>query len=958
MIRLFLVILIGPLLSFGQNTIGLPGIVNYTKEVYRGGAQNWDIQQDENGILYFGNNEGLLSFDGSRWRIYPLPNKTIVRSVTIGPDERIYVGGQGELGYFSPGSNGDLTYNSLVPSIPQQHRSFDDVWDIKCHEGAVYFRTNGKIFQLANQKITAFLDKEWTFLGESNHELIAQNSQYQLCTFRQGKWEFFNGPNQIPANSWITALIPLNADSSLIATQLSGLYILSGDTISKLISPAIDQISRQNISAACLAGKDGIVLGTSQHGIYIINKAGELIQSLTNDDGVQNNNILSVFLDRNRNIWLAMDNGIDMVAYNNAVRHIYIPGHSEAAGYAVALYQNNLYMGTSNGLYTTSLTGNEDISYTKSPIAFVPNSQGQVWNLSVVNDRLLMGHNEGAYTIDSQLANQFSATKGFWNFQSYSVPGSTPLMIAGTYNGLSFFKYEGGSFLSANSAVNFESSRFVTIASDGKIWVAHPYKGLYCIPADYGKGGKMKLYSKAQGIPSLNFVFSIKDKILVATDNGILEYSAAKDVFVVSDYYTNLLGNTGIRYVKEDADGNLWFVSGKRVGIVDRSKAKPEIIYIQELDNKIVSGFEFIYPYNSSNVVIGGEKGFYHVNYAAYKKRTPPPVVQIRLVKLTGTKDSLLYGGYNFAGNHTPEKEIDYQFNSLHFEYSTAVYGDAGNVEYNYLLEGFDKNRSDWTTKTEKDYTNLPPGNYSFKIRSRNNLGVESESVGYTFTILPPWYRSNLAYLLYAILFIGFNYFFFRWLRAKFLNQRKAHEEEQQRQQHLYQLEMDKQEKEIVKLKNEKLEAEIALKNAELASTTLHLVKKGDLLSKMKEDLTRQLKNDTASTYTPDLKKIVKAIGEDEKIDKDWDNFSTYFDKTHGDFLKMLKEKHPKLTAGDLKLCTYLRLNLASKDIAPLLNISVRSVELNRYRLRKKLEIPTEVNLFDYLMQVKPVKTL
>jgi DNA-binding CsgD family transcriptional regulator len=221
---------------------------------------------------------------------------------------------------------------------------------------------------------------------------------------------------------------------------------------------------------------------------------------------------------------------------------------------------------------------------------------------------------------------------------------------------------------------------------------------------------------------------------------------------------------------------------------------------------------------------------------------------------------------------------------------------------------------------------------------------------------LPPWYRTNLAYFVYFLLFIGFNWFFFRWIVAKFRNQRKAHQEEQQRQQYLYQLEMDKQEKEIIKLKNEKLEAEIALKNAELASTTLHLIKKGDLLSKMKEDLSRQLKNDMTNTYTPDLKKIVKAIGEDEKIDKDWENFSVHFDKTHGDFLKMLKDKHPKLTAGDLKLCTYLRLNLASKDIAPLLNISVRSVELNRYRLRKKLEIPTEMNLFDYLMQIKAVK--
>ncbi len=499
-----------------QNTIGLPGIINYTKQTYKGGSQNWDIEQDASGIMYFANNEGLLSFDGNRWKLYPLPNKTNVRSLVIAPDKKIYVGGQGELGYFSPSQDGELHYTSLLPYIKEKDRSFDDVWDIKCLDGDVFFRSNSKIFQLAGKKIVVYPSKEWAFLGESNHQLIAQNNNYQLCFFKNGIWEPFGNKNEMPPNSWVTAVISLNKDSSLLVTQLSGLFILAGNAITAFNSPAISQISQQHISTACLAGNENVALGTSQQGIYVINKSGELIQSLSNEDGVQNNNILSVFLDNDHNIWLAMDNGIDMVAYNNAVRHIYIPGHSEAAGYSAALYKNKLYIGTSNGLYFAPLIGKEDISYTASPIKLVDNSRGQVWNLSQVNDKLLMGHNEGAFVIndENQRAERLSTTRGYWNFQPYGTTTPAPLMVAGTYNGLSFYNYANNTFSPSGLNINFESSRFVTIAADDKIWVAHPYKGLYCITVNYLKASSIKLYGAAQGIHSLNYVFKIKNQII------------------------------------------------------------------------------------------------------------------------------------------------------------------------------------------------------------------------------------------------------------------------------------------------------------------------------------------------------------------------------------------------------------------------------------------------------------
>src|SRR5438445_9229890 len=114
----------------GQNTIGIPNIVNYSKAVYQAGNQTWNIVQDKKGIMYFANNDGLLSFDGTYWRTYPLPNRTIVRSVAISSDNKIYVGGQKEIGYFLPGTHGDLEYTSLNKLLNTADNDFADVWNI------------------------------------------------------------------------------------------------------------------------------------------------------------------------------------------------------------------------------------------------------------------------------------------------------------------------------------------------------------------------------------------------------------------------------------------------------------------------------------------------------------------------------------------------------------------------------------------------------------------------------------------------------------------------------------------------------------------------------------------------------------------------------------------------------------------------------------------------------------
>jgi len=957
----------------GQNTIALPEILNYSKQVYKAGTQNWDICQDKSGILYFANNEGMLSFDGTYWKLYPLPNKTIARSVAIAGDNTIYIGGQDEIGYFSPDKTGRLRYHSLKQLIPPGEQSFADIWDIVCLGQQVFFRSNEKILVLDNNRISVHRAVNWLYTGQAGDKVISQDFSNGILFYKNGAWLPLIKKEQMPPGFLLTGSMPAGGDTILLTTLKNGIYLYADGQVQHLLSAQMNTIADYHIYSATLIDADHIGLATSSHGCIIIDRKGNPIQEFSRGEGLQNNNVLSIFPDRNKNLWLGLDNGIDFIAYNSAIKNINPEKDNEGAGYSSIIHDNRLYVATTNGLYSVPLYAKEDLSFVKGNFEPVANARGQVWNLSEVNGQLLMGHHEGAYIINQNKATLLDNTAGFWTFLPFSSILPAGMMAAGTYYGVRFYSFEGNRFVNHNVAVQFESSRFVAI-DNNSIWVSHPYKGVYRVSFKNGVPVVESYSEKVKHGLTLNgnYIFRVKNRIVATTEKGIYEYDPQKDAFEPSAYFGNIFGNTIIRYLKEDANGNIWFVFDKNLGVADFSTGKPRIIYITELNRKIVSGFEQVYPVDENNIFVGAEKGYFHINYAKYKRNHPGLQVQLREVRAIGKTDSLLFGGYfrnvNDTQTQTTVPSVSYNWNSFHFEFTSPLFEQQSNIEYSYYLKGYDKKWSEWTDKTEKEYTYLPPGTYNFQVKARNNLGNESAVYSYCFFVLPPWYLTWWAYVIYGCLLLYGAYLIYRWQKRKFMRQRQRYEEEQKRlqylhqlevekyeeeqkhQQYLHQLELEKSEKEIMALRNEKLEAEIAFTNKEMASTTMHLVKKGELITLMKDELQRLTRNTEDERSLDSFKKMIKTLGEEDRMDRDWDHFTVHFDKAHNDFFIALKEKHPNLTPNELKLCAYLRMNLSTKEIAQLMSISVRGVEISRYRLRKKLQIPTETNLFTYFL--------
>jgi ligand-binding sensor domain-containing protein/DNA-binding CsgD family transcriptional regulator len=932
-----------------QNPIGMPNVINYARSDYNAGLQNRSITQDKNGIIYFANSEGLLSFDGAYWKLYPLPNQTIVRSVSIGKAGRIYAGGQNELGYFSPDKNGILAYTSLKNLLPEKARNFKDVWDIVPFDGKEFFRSLNHIFELKDHSI---LDSQpysqWQFLGACGRELYAEDAVKGFFHYATGRWQPLALKGSFLAGMTVTAMLPFNKDSILVTSLKNGLFILSGNQLTAFRFAGENPLQNQLVLCAMPMDNRLVAVGTQLGGLYIIDQNGTLIQNLSRKEGLQNNTLLGLFMDSSHNLWMGLDDGIDCYAANSAIKHIYPERLNEGTGYSAIVFHKNLYIGTSNALYQLPLRTGGDLSSVKGNFNKIENTKGSVWGLAVIDGQLLMAHHEGAFRVQDNHVISLSPYSGYWNFTPWSAPYGKQILLAGNYNGLDEFTYAGKSINRTGNLSFKESSRFVVVEGN-TAWVAHNYQGIYKVSLDRSQAPR--LYTDRDGLPSLlkNRVFRIKGQMVAATSKGIYSYNPRRDDFEPSVYFQRLFGQKDLRYLKEDQQGNIWFIEGKKLGVADFSGAAPQLIYFPELEGKLVSDFENIYPYDQENIFIGAEKGFYHLNYKRYKINNDPLRVLISQVRANGDTSQLLNGGYSPGGLNPRNKspELRYRQSNLHFEYAAPVYKEQPNIVYSSRLVSFDPRWSDWSKRTEKDYTNLPEGQYRFEVKARSNLGNESPVTGYSFTILPPWYHTWLAYSCYMLLFLAFNYWFYRWVKRKFRLQKQKYEQERARLTYVYQLEKDQAEKEIIALKNERLENEILGKNSELAAVAMHLLQKGELLTRIKEELV-QLRKSATEMPSEELKRLTRLLGQESKMDQEWEQFAAYFDTTHGDFLKAIKEKHPMLSPHELKLCAYLRMNLSTKEIAQLLNISVRGVEVSRYRLRKKLVLDKETNIHSY----------
>lgn len=928
-------------------------VINFNKNLYGKGNQTWQISSYNQNWTYFANQNGLLQFDGNLWSVYPLKNKLDVRSVLASNiQKRIYVGGINEFGYFEPNSKGEMSYICMSDSLKSNVNFLGNIWGIHEIDNIMYFQGDGGVIKYLNGKYTAI-----PINAKIDCSSVIEGILY-IGTDR-GVWvlvgnTFFPLPGADNLSTKrIRGMIPHKA-GLLIVTAYSGLFYCDGVTTVPYITGA-ESFMKEN-EVFTVASQDNLVaLGTIHKGVIVIDTLSKKNTYYNEYNGLQNNTVLSLEFDKSGNLWTGLDIGIDYICINSQFTNLYSYPYSYGTGYAAAIEKDKLYLGTNRGLFITSYPVN--ISENLPKIEPIPNSSGQVWNICKIGDDIFCLHDRGLYLIEGKSMKKISDISGAWICKP--VLEDANKMFVGVYNGLYLFQKQNGVWRLISKIDGIDDScRIFEQESDRILWI-HNSLDVRRIVLDETLTKVIDYKSinlRNTNGSSLNiYPTKIEGKIYFITTEGLYKFNPIKQCMEKCDNINNLLYGTSAYSRVIEYKEKLISLSPHEICIANLGTYKrgsnTTIYPISQSLIEPVPTFEAIFPISDSLLIIPNEEGFALFKIPKIKNgRDLRHSVFIRHLYITYPKDSLIYSS-NFLGIK-PIPKIDYG-KSIRFEYGLSFHAMGNDVNFQYRLN--QEQWSDYTQLRTKEFGNLTEGEYKFEVKVIYPDGNFSRDE-ISFIIMPPWYRTTLFYIIYIIITIALLWQVYIWddRRVKRKNAQIVKEKDKQlyKMEKQYEAEREQQEKHIMQLQKEKLEYDLKHKSQEIANLLINFARKNEILNEIKSDIVKTsalIKGEPNKEAKILLTEINSKIDSNIHSDKVLKKIEDEFDLIHNNFMKKLNLKHPNLSTNEKMICVYLKMNLSTKEISQLLNISIRGVETIRYRLRKKVDLDRGENLIDYL---------
>jgi len=914
----------------------LPPIVKYGSTVYGAGNQNWMVAQDSKQFVYFANNEGLLEFNGSNWSLYPSPNETIMRSVKVVGD-RIYTGCYMEFGFWKRQPDGTLKYNSLSQKIKSKLIEDEHFWNIISLDQWVLFQSFKRIY-VYNSK-----DGSFQFIDNDSDifKCYKINNSVYYQAVGNGLFEVVNGKSLLVCDDErikVNRIVEIykHREGLLFQTERAGVFKLEDKVLTPFYFESDSELKANSIFSAKMLSNGGFALGTISNGIYILDKLGKIRYHITQNSGLGNNTILSLSEDADNNLWLGLDNGIDCINLQSPIKSYKDDSGFLGTVYASIKFKDKIYVGTNQGLFYKAAIGNDSFK-------LINGTKGQVWTLFEHDNQLFCGHDLGTFVINQTGISLIYRQSGTWKLNS--PPSNPNIILQGNYNGISVIEKKGGSWVFRNKMEKFDiSSRYFEVTNKNEIYIGHEYKGIIkVLSTDNFLSAKkvevLKTPSKGKHISLTKY----NGTIFYGGRNGIYKLDAKTGQFVKDINLSSVLKNDEFVSGKLNVDksNKMWFFTKNYIyyftsGNFDKELKKHKISIPIMITNPMI-GYENITQISDNEYFVGKTDGYFIINLTDFRVKSHSIILTSVSVNKLGKPAVNL--PISEAG------ELSHDENNLIFNYTIPQYNRFIDVEYQYMLEGQQGQWSEWSGKSSINFKNLEPGDFVFKVRAKIANSSPENIVEYRFTILKPWYFTNLAWFIYLLLFIAMAYYINKAYRNYY---RKNEEKLIEENNLLLEIAALENEQQLMKLRNEQLSQDVDAKSRELAVSTMSLIKKNELLNIIKEDLKKSSEENSGKNIRSVISTISRNITEEDS----WDVFKEAFDNADKDFLKKIKALHPSLTPSDLKLCAYLRINLSSKEIAPLLNISIRSMEIKRHRLRKKLNLSHEEGLADYILRI------
>ena len=888
--------------TFGDSF--LPVISSYGPSQYNSGLQNWSVTQDYRGVVYVGNNRGMLSFDGYTWTCTPLPGNTIVRSL-LADGKRIYAGSYEEFGYFERDDYGQWRYHSLWYLVGKYKSHNDEIWKIiKLSNGHIIFQSFCSWFEFDGRKVSVHYqpDSLPLYFFKCRGKIYAQLIGKGLYVL-SGSHYFPVVERQKVGNDDIVSMLDWNG-KIILCTASHGLFILNGQKTIPFQTNADNILRKSELNRAVISrDRKSLILGTILDGVMGIDRTGRMMWHFNTKNMLRNNTVLDLFSDNHGNIWAALDNGISLIRQGSQFSLLRCP-----YGMVYDLYQENY------GIFIA--TNQNTLFYDGSSFFPISGTQGQNWHISRLGDDLIAGNNHGTRLLQGLVSSpvEGSSAASSTSIHRFTVTDDKDYLIESSYAELRVYRRIGQRWTFYTNVSGFSAPvRQLEIDRHGVIWAANMNKGFYKIElsGDMRRTMSVKYYPSVPGTRGGDFFHVMKINGDVVLSHGKNLYLAEAGMKHITSLDKQIDADVESSTIVDSRHFWLSTLKGYELYSVVEKSAKESYRKLLDVPATL---FGLDCSDNQNTVRVFGRYAYFCMNEGVGRMDMKDIEKGISL-KSKLNLDRAWYtspsGEVSFLNITQSDPKIG---GDLTLRFNFANYDNAA-IKFVFILEGGGLHTTTSSAVPIMHYSSLPYGSFKLTCEARDALGNVIDSKSLMFSHPLPWWGSAPMIILYCLLIGCIIYFFAKW---------KA--------------------KNVLKRQMRKMEAERMRQELELSE------KQRIIEMQQKQILEQQLQ---------DKGKEIASLAMDNVIDKNgrnsenWKLFQENFDLIHKQFFRHLREKYPILTATDLKFCAYLRLNLTTKEIAEITGLSVRGVEGARYRLRKKFGLKENDDLVSFLVDFK-----
>lgn len=744
-LRLLLVIFFLSTAAFGQK-FGTPLLRYYSPAEYKGFAQNWCMAQDERGVMYFGNGKGILEYNGKTWRRFPTDQVTTVLCMTKGKDGRIYIGAENEIGYLAPDSTGLMQFVSLNKFISEKESKFTYVWAVHATNEGICFVTSEKIICWNGKSMTYYSPQKGFFTSFCvNNTLYVLSTGVGLMSLQNGKLEFVKGTEALDQVS-VRYIGPMT-DGGLFIAGRKGCFSYKDGLLSQITDPK-DETFKLIYKGTTLP--DGnYALGTMNGILYIVNKKAKILETIDESKGLQGKSVYALFVDREKELWLAQENGLSRVCYTSPIR-IMDERHG-LHGIIRTILKNDLgfFAATFQGLYKLDEKGNFSV--------YGNINNGANITMPFQHKSILLSTGEIG-TVEIREGKQTQMNPDSYVLSMLVPKEDSNVVIAGSIAKAYVLRKTGNSWSTILTIDSLEDEINSMAQVKDRIWLPTTNKGyIFSLRFTDNTFTKYKIqrYDSLKGIPTnLLEAYAYNDTLYIGCLKGVLYYDERQDRFLPanSHWKANTLTPPSYAYLlKVDQSNNYWALTNNGFGYWNR-----DTFNNAPFRRVGFTDYYAIHTEADGSAWLGGTNGIALYTPNQVKSYVTP--FNALITRVVHVNDTLFNGTYFNADkisaleqNEIYKFNFPYRSNSILFEYASPFFDSEEKLSFSYRLEGYDTSWSAWIKETRKEYTNLNEGTYVFCVKAQNVYGVESSVARYEFTVLAPWYRTWWAYLSYVL---------------------------------------------------------------------------------------------------------------------------------------------------------------------------------------------------------------